>query len=551
MKFYRGMFLLPLVLAGQSLVAGEYYVSSTHGDDRNPGTKSTTPWRSLAKINQLKLQGGDRIWLMSGDKFLDAGLVFLPDDQGTAVNPIIIDIFGGTDRAIIMPPRGQHGISIHNTAGITIRNLHLLGRGPEVSDATERHGVSLWCDLKDGRKLSGLRFEGLLVSWFYLGISIGAGDPSYSGFADVIISDCTVKSCLADGIVSFGHMPGSAENQSHRNLQILRTTVAQCYGDPTLQGPHSGSGIIMAGTKGGLIEHCVAHDNGGGTNDRDGGGPVGIWCWGADSVTIQHCLVYNQKSTPGVQDGGGFDIDGGSTNCVIQSCFSYNNEGYGYLVCEFEGAAPIVNATVRYNISWNDGRARGQSGLGIWNGNPTVTSFREVVFHNNLVVCDETAGSAVKMGFESKPLEAAFYNNVFVRTGGSKLIEIDRHTDQVTFKGNLYWSKQGLAQWRWGTESFSSLMEWRGAPGNPETHNGQTVGHYADPKLEALEQGHAATRTTELSAMTAFLPQPGSPLLNAALKLDRSLLGHSSASALDFRGSALPPEPNDMGPYEQ
>lgn len=543
--------LLATLLTGQSLVAKIYYVSSSAGNDRNPGTKPSAPWRTLAKVNQLNLTAGDQILLKSGDKFLDSGLVFLPDDQGTAANPIIVDIYDGTSRAIIMAPRGQHGISIYNIGGITVRNLHLLGHGPEVSDATERNGVSLWCDLKDGRKLSGLRFERLLVSWFFKGIVIGADDPSYSGFADVLISDCTVKSCLADGIVSFGHMPGSAEQQSHRNLRILGTDVSKCYGDPTLKGPHSGSGIIMAGTIGGLIDRCVAHDNGGGTNDSSGGGPVGIWCWGCHGVTIQRCLVYNQKSTPGVQDGGGFDIDGGSTECVIQYCYSYNNEGYGYLVCEFEGAPPIANATVRYNVSWNDGRARGQSGLGVWNGNPTTESCRAVVFHNNLVVSDETAGSVVKQGFESKPLAAAFYNNVFVRTRGSKLIDIDRHTDTVVFKGNLYWTATDQPVWQWGTNTYSSLAAWRTTAGQPETHEGQPVGLQADPRLTDLAHGFAATQVAELATMTSFLPLPNSPLVNAGLDLTAAAFGHLPLSTHDFRGTALPRGTTDIGAYDQ
>jgi Right handed beta helix region len=551
MKFRFVLMLLVTGLSGPALSAKSYYVSSSSGNDRNPGTKPSAPWRSLSRVNQLDLKAGDQVLLKSGEKFLDAGLVFLPDDQGTAANPIVVDIYDGTARAIIMAPQGQHGISIYNTGGLTVRNLHLLGHGPEISDATERNGVNLWCDLKDGRRLSGLRFEGLLVSWFFKGIVIGADDPSYSGFADVVISDCTVKSCLADGIVSFGRMPGSAEQQSHRNLQILRTEISKCYGDPTLKGPHSGSGIIMAGTIGGLIDQCVAHDNGGGTDDKDGGGPVGIWCWGCHGVTIQRCLVYNQKSTPGVQDGGGFDIDGGSTNCVIQYCYSYNNEGYGYLVCEFEGATPITGATVRYNISWNDGRARGQSGLGVWNGNPTAASCRDVVFHNNLVVCDETAGSVVKQGFESKPLAAAFYNNVFVRTRGSKLVDIDRHTDTVVFKGNLYWTATDQPAWNWGTSTYSSLAAWRSAPGQPETHGGKPVGRQADPRLTDLVHGFACTAIAELATMTAFLPLSDSPLINAGLDLTAATLGHLSLGEHDFMGTALSPGIPDIGPYDR
>jgi hypothetical protein len=408
--------------------------------------------------------------------------------------------------------------------------------------------VSLWCDLKDGRRLQGLRFEGMHISWFFKGIAIGADDASFSGFSDVAIEDCTVVSCLADGIVTFGRQPGSSEAQSHRNLQIRRTTVSKCYGDPTIKGPHSGSGIIMSGTKGGVIEDCTAHDNGGGTNDSSGGGPVGIWCWGCDSVTIQRCLVYNQRTTPGVNDGGGFDIDGGATNCVIQYCYSYNNAGYGYLVCEFEGATPIDRAIVRYNISWNDGRERGQSGLGVWNGNPTAASCRGIVFHNNLVVCDATAGSAVKMGFASKPLEAAFYNNVFVRTAGHKVIDIDRPANTLVFKGNAYWVQGGAPEWVWGGNVFRSLADWRNAIHQPETHRGEAVGLEADPRLADLAGGYAATRCDELASMRAFTPLADSILRDGGLDLSSAEFGLVAADHRDFRGRPLGKDVRLIGP---
>ena len=551
----RVRLLLPLLAAtlyGPAAYAASYYVSSSAGDDGNAGTSATAPWRTIARINQVHLTAGDRIYLKAGDKFLDAGLVFSESDTGTAATPIVVDIYNGTERAVLMPPANQHGISISNVGGITVRNLHLLGHGPGQSSANPRFGVSLWCDLKKGEHPSGLRFENLLVSWYYKGIVVGAGDPSFSGFADLVIADCTVKSCIGDGIVTFGFIPGSPEKQSHRNLQILHTDVSKCYGDPTLAGPHSGSGIIMSGTIGGLVDQCVAHDNGGGVvAQKSGGGPVGIWCWGCQGVTIQRCLVYNQKSTPGVQDGGGFDIDGGSTGCVIQYCYSYHNEGYGFLVCEFQGAPPLTHAVVRYNVSWNDGRARGQSGLGVWNGNPTVASCRDVVFHNNLVVCDETAGSAVKLGFESKPLAATFYNNAFVRTRGSRLVDIDRNTDTVTFKGNLYWTATDQPSWSWGTDTYSSLAAWRSAPGQPETHGAKPVGLQADPRLTDLVHGFAATQIAELTTMTAFRPLSDSPLVNAGLDLTAAAFGHLPESAHDFKGTTLPRGPADIGAYDQ
>lgn len=528
--------------------AASYYVSSSAGDDGNAGTSARAPWRTIARINEVSLAAGDRVYLKAGDKFLDSGMVFSTKDTGTATNPIIVDVYGGSARAVIMPRPEQHGINVYNVGGITVRNLHLIGHGPGQPSARPSFGVSLWCDLKNGARLSGVRFENLLVSWFYKGIVVGADDSSFSGFADVVIADTKVKSCVADGIVTYGSLPGSREKQSHRNLQVLRCTVSQCAGDPKLKGPHSGSGIIMSGTVGGLIDQCVAHDNGGGAIvQTSGGGPVGIWCWGCDAVTIQNCLVYNQRSTPGVQDGGGFDIDGGATSCVVQNCYSYNNDGYGFLVCEFKGAAPLVGAIVRHNISWKDGRERNQSGLGLWNGNPSWETCRRVVFHHNTVICDASAGSVVKLGFESSPLEAEFYNNLLVRTGGNTLVDVDRHVAGLVFKGNLYWVASGSPEWRWEAGSFTSLEAWRAAAGSPETHEGKPVGLVANPRLADLPNGFAASTIAQLATMTAYRPAHDSPAVSGGIDLSAVTAGRVSPAGIDFGGSSLRPGQHGIG----
>ena len=56
-------------------------------------------------------------------------------------------------------------------------------------------------------------------------------------------------------------------------------------------------------------------------------------------------------------DGGGFDLDGGVTNSVLQYNYSHDNDGAGYLVYSYPDAPYTCrNNTVRYNISQNDGR---------------------------------------------------------------------------------------------------------------------------------------------------------------------------------------------------
>src|SRR5436190_17235380 len=126
-------------------------------------------------------------------------------------------------------------------------------------------------------------------------------------------------------------------------------------GDPTNLTNHSGNGIVVGNCRNVLIEYCTATNNGW-DMPRIGNGPVGIWPYEADSVIIQHCISYRNKTAPGAADGGGFDLDGGVTNSVIQYCLSYENEGSGYGIFQYWSAGNWKNNTLRYCISINDGK---------------------------------------------------------------------------------------------------------------------------------------------------------------------------------------------------
>src|SRR5207244_3991528 len=123
------------------------------------------------------------------------------------------------------------------------------------------------------------------------------------------------------GIETYGDHAGMPIS---RNLYIGNCRARNNPGDPKNRDSHSGSGIVVGGVDGVLIEYCEASNNGW-DMPRQGNGPVGIWGWNCNRLTIQHCISHHNRS-PGL-DGGGFDLDGGVTNSFLQYNLSYENAG--------------------------------------------------------------------------------------------------------------------------------------------------------------------------------------------------------------------------------
>lgn len=535
---------LPLLLSlAASLCAADYYVSPS-GSDSAAGTSSAAPWKTVAKVNGRNLAAGDRVFFQGGATFTDAGLQLRSGDGGTASNPVVIGSYG-TGRATLQPPSSQHAVDLYNVGGFTLRDLVLIGPGRTPSDSAQKRGVFAYCDLAGGVKLAATRLENLEVSGFYEGVTLGAWHSSFSGWQEFTVSACLVRDNCANGITTYGYQPGSATQQSHDLIQVLGTEARGNLGDPTLSNPasqHSGSGIIISGGKAALVDRCYAHHNGGGAGDNSGGGPVGIWGYSTNGLVIQRSLVHDQKTTHGAVDGGGFDLDGGCTNSVIQYCYAYGNEGPGYLICEYSGATPLQNATLRYSISWRNGTKNGMGGIHFYNGENLASELQGVRIHNNLIYGDNSL-SGPCVNYQSGPIaDVRFHDNIFVVKGGEQFVKIGSNTAAFRFQGNLYWAADGsyAGGWRWGATTYTSLAAWRAASGSPETLSGAPVGLQADPLLAELLAPVQPTSVAAMEAMTSFRQLAGSPCRDAGLDLRRADLGAWDPGVRDFFGGAIP-----------
>lgn len=451
--------------------ATNYYVSP-NGNDNNPGTKSK-PWKTIDKVNATWLNPGDGVYFLGGKTF--KGNLYLGDPEGgTADKPIVFGSYG-SGRATIDAGTGS-ALFAYDTAGIRVENLKAVGSGRANGNKTD--GISFYSDIAIvGNKLDTIQIENVDVSGFGVaGISVGSFAYDYdknlgikTGFKNISISRVVAHDNDDIGISVYGTFTGYygpeypeyyVPGYSHENVYVRNSRAYHNTGYLGKKG-NSGNGIVISDVENGGIECSVAYNNGE-NNDNKSGGPIGIWAWESKNVVIQYNESFNNKTLTG--DGGGFDLDGGCVNCVMQYNYSHDNYGSGYLVYQFYTARPMLNNIVRRNISWNDGRTNG-GGVAYGGG------MDGLLVEDNLFAFGPAFDGAEGPFGVSQVVDGAVNSNVTIRRntfapkGKQTVIKITDLALQpnIKFQDNCYRTKYFRAIW--GDKEYDSLSAWRAATG--------------------------------------------------------------------------------------
>lgn len=520
-----------MLTSSTAALAADYYLGSS------AAAQSGTAIQSISALNQLALQPGDRVFFQAGETF-QGPIELTADDAGTPDQPIELSSFG-EGRATIDAGNGS-AIVITNAGGIRVRNLDLLGTDKSTNTGS---GIDAGAYFPDSRKLDHLRFEQMRISGFRYGVEIWAWHSTdtiaWPGFRGVILSELDVFDNLSEGIRVWGawQPDGDGTNYSHADFRVSACVVRDNRGDPN-STVHTGSGIVLSGVDGAVIENCVAHDNGG-LGPASGGGPFGIWVFEARNCTLQHNLVYRQK-TSSRADGGAFDLDGGAVDCVVQYNYSYENDGPAVGVIQFDDASPLGRNVVRYNISENDCRAHPQGVLYVGQFSATQ-GIDGVEFHGNTVFVSANASGenppAVHVEDHAGLSNVRLRNNLFVATHNGPLLGgVLTKPTVALYQGNNYWG------------GMFDLAEFRQA--GQEMLEGEPVGLRTDPKLRDAGGGGMVLHPADFSQLSGYQLQSDSPVARAGLDLTarfgldpgpRDFFGEPlSASALPIGASARP-----------
>lgn len=346
-------FIWWLVFSEYQIASKTYYVSE-NGNDTNNGISTHTAWRSIEKVNSITLKSGDKV-LFEGGKTFQGTIQLDSLDGGNPKNLLTIGSYGAKP-AIIDAGNGR-GLFAYNCEGVRVSRIVFKGNGV---DKNNQNGIEFYTDYA-AKWLSNIEIDSCEVKGFHkFGILIIGDKSDTTGYRNVKITHNIAHENGEAGIASLGKYPAIP----HKNFYVGYNKAFNNRGILSKTQNHSGNGIVMAGINCVLIEHCEAYENGA-DNRCTGGGPVGIWLWACKNGIIQHSESHHNHAGM-TKDGGGFDLDGGSTNCVIRNCYSHDNEGAGYLLAQFNCPLKFSNNKIINNVSLNDGLKNSYGSITFW-----------------------------------------------------------------------------------------------------------------------------------------------------------------------------------------
>ncbi|HTW94662.1 MAG TPA: hypothetical protein VMD30_07720 [Tepidisphaeraceae bacterium] len=274
------------------------------------------------------------------------------------------------------------GLKADDVSNVSVNDLRVKGKTGS--------GINIYSDTPG---ISGLTLNDVTISGFSSGYGLIIDTGGQGTYSNIYIYDVTAFNNGIAGIATYGNV-GSITQFS------LLDSIA--YDNPGIHnsGTPSGSGIMVAGLNGGVIENCQAYGNGANNNSPDG--PVGIFAYSSNDVVISDC--YSHNNTTQINDGGGFDLDGGVTNSEIIDCVSSNNFGYGYAAFTYAGGGPNSGNSFIDNTSTGD-----KEGFVYWSNGPAITDL--TVSGNTFL--NPTSGDAIVGGAGSAYGEIVLTDNTY------------------------------------------------------------------------------------------------------------------------------------------
>jgi hypothetical protein len=496
------VFLLCLSMAA-SLPAATYHVDSQIGNDGNNGLSPGTAWRTMNRANQPSYAPGDSILLKRGCVWQGTG--FKAKGNGSIQSPITLADYCDANLPLpIIDGVGAHepAVLLQNVQNWIVRNLELTqhGQTPQNLDTNNEHGkdadqhsdeymravvhvLGLGApddpNCGEGCTVRNIRLENLLVrdgSWNGIYASGGYYQlrTATYGFVDNLV--------IANVESRNNHKAGVEVTCTYYKTRIYAASNVMVL-DSHLHH-NGGDGVMIGPVRNGLLEGNECNHNGQIRNAR-----LGCWSWDSENTIIQFNESYHNMTPLNdgrARDGGGFDLDLGTENGVIQYNWSHDNEGEGFLLLAWPigfgySRGESHNVQMRYNIGERDGRKLA-GGITIFGG------VSPAVIHNNVIYYEPNRLAGTPMfngeggvittsiyGKSGHP-DVRAYNNIFITNGRTNAAATSNNlwTDgsgTFAFDNNIWWRVEGGTSVQWDGAAINSWSGWQAKGFDPNGLN--------------------------------------------------------------------------------
>jgi len=522
-------------------VATNYYIAK-NGNNNNTGTSPKNAWASADRnVYAGKIRPGDTLFFIGGETYT-GNLYFDNSYKTTEARRIVICSYG--KKRAILNAGDSTAIFIYNNAGFSIQNLTLIGSGSKQNKGC---GILLHSD--DSAIHRNIILKDIEISGFGKhGILIDVTNTTKAVFSKVSIENIKSHDNLLSGIQT----SGAFLIQGHYSIEELLIEKCETYnnfGNPEFKENHSGNGIVCGSVRNGIIQHCISHNNG-----KDNGclsaGPVGIWCWASTEFTIQFCESHH-NNTGTLKDGGGFDLDGGVTNSVMQYNYAHDNDGSGYLICQFAGAMEMKNLTVRYNISENDGRKNETAGILLWSSGTAGGIQNAYIYNNTIYMTPQNLGLSSGISIDSGAMKNIYFmNNIIFTTGGLPILKVHaKAIREVTFMGNCYWQGKDKFSIIWADKSYTDFSSWQSETSQESGSGNIITGINIDPGLSNPGKGQTLNSTETLYKLDGYKLSKSSRICGKGISIAKEM--GMDIGGYDFYGTKFSRDKkNSPGAFE-
>lgn len=448
-----------------------YYISYSTGNDNNNGTSTSTPWKTLAKINSHgSFSAGDQILLKCGDTWTGEELV--PTGNGSTGNYITIASYGTGNKPLLTSPSADYdtrlapnispdprdhihvAIKLTDIGGWKIKDIEISNAEYGIITHNYQMGIreSVWFEnlyihnILGGRIFTSTDNPGALL-YKSCGITVMGSNSPYN---NVTLKNCDIRttSCA---------------------LKVHQTSDLQIDGGYFYDGQTEGIDLTMV--TGGVIKNTrITHT----------GYPSGVW-HGIAAVMFGNCrdLIMQDCEIDDVErgtvnyDGVAIDYEGNNTNITVLRCNIHDCDDSAFLIFNSCGDnSNNVNRIIDCNI-YNCGKISGQpafirhyantSSSGVLSGN-NIKRYSSNQYINTI---DGTSTDNMPQGYS--------VNNNTLYSSTSALPSVMTITSNSWVASSGFSGTNGSNQWyyqQWNGSNYSDITydsgnsRWYGSEAN-------------------------------------------------------------------------------------